>query len=145
MTKRVSHIGGTVRANLACPGKSQGPGAPGRAKTTAIGAVLCALSAVACPVLAQVEDDGRLVRYRQGAERAACLLCSSCGVLVAVLYEEGARTWATVNFRAVDRPEIFGARTAVSPRLLEAEEKVERWKRIWIPDVSIEAIGASGR
>jgi quinoprotein glucose dehydrogenase len=65
MTKRVSHIGGTVRANLACPGKSQGPGAPGRAKTTAIGAVLCALSAVACPVLAQVEDAGQRAQLPQ--------------------------------------------------------------------------------
>jgi hypothetical protein len=85
----------------------------------------------------QIEDEGRVTRYRQGAERAVCLLCSSCGVLVAVLYEEGARSWATVNFRAVDRAEFFGARTAVSPKLLEADEKLERWKRIWIPDPTI--------
>jgi hypothetical protein len=89
-----------------------------------------------------VRDETQLSRYRQGSGIAYCLVCGNCGVLVGICYEEQGRLYATVNRRALGQGVEFAPEAAVSPRLLGAREKIERWKNIWFADVHIKSSGA---
>lgn len=83
----------------------------------------------------KVTGENALERYRQGAEVADMLFCGKCGILVGACYEEGSDMFGVANARIF--PEQFGAETDVSPKVLSAEEKTERWKQIWFGDVKI--------
>jgi len=83
----------------------------------------------------EARDSQKLGRYRQGSGTAECLLCTNCGVLVGVAYQENGRTLATVNYRAVEGAR-FGNEVTVSPKKLGVAEKVTRWKELWFPNVS---------
>lgn len=85
----------------------------------------------------RVNEHEELCRYRQGSGSAEFLVCGKCGVLVAVLYAEGGRVYATVNCRAIDGAGGFGADVSVSPQKLATDEKRARWKELWFTDVTI--------
>jgi hypothetical protein len=84
-----------------------------------------------------VNDSALLHEYRQGSESARFLLCRSCGVLVAVVYEEGASTYGAVNVKCLDERDRLGNEQVASPQRFGAEEKKSRWKALWTPDVEI--------
>ncbi|HEX9778458.1 MAG TPA: hypothetical protein VGA63_09955 [Geopsychrobacteraceae bacterium] len=84
----------------------------------------------------EVKDSQRLGRYRQGSETAECLLCTRCGVLVGVIYQDGERRYATVNSRVIDNDVGFGEKRSVSPKVLSANEKIRRWKELWFSNVT---------
>lgn len=89
----------------------------------------------------RVKDAANLSKYRQGSGIAECLICKICGVLVGVSYNDDGRLYATINSKAVKNG-AFGAETAVSPKTLGDQEKVERWKDLWFSDVTITQRGA---
>ncbi len=62
--------------------------------------------------------------------------CTQCGVLVGVILQEGGETWGAINSAAIDGV-IFGEKVSVSPKKLSDQEKIERWKKVWFPDVTI--------
>ena len=74
-------------------------------------------------------------RYRQGSLAAQFLLCGDCGVLVAVVFEDGARTYAAVNARCLEVRDRFAPVVPASPQKLEPDEKTARWRQLWIADV----------
>jgi hypothetical protein len=82
-----------------------------------------------------------LRRYRQGSNTAEFLVCDRCGVLVAVVFEHGARIYGAVNARSLEGPTGFGSPVPVSPQLLTAGEKTARWSQLWVPDVDLLASG----
>jgi hypothetical protein len=84
----------------------------------------------------KVDDASRLARYRQGSGQAEFLLCTGCGVLAAVVYEEAGRRYGAANVRAF-QGEPFGAAQAVSPKQLGPDEKTSRWQTVWFPEVSL--------
>ena len=89
----------------------------------------------------EVNDAAQLRRYRQGAELAEFLLCANCGVLVAVTYvvarqDVADRRYAAINTRAVNDAR-FAPAVAASPKQLSADEKAERWQRLWFSDVEL--------
>lgn len=86
----------------------------------------------------QVADAEALARYRQGSGSADFLLCRGCGVLVAVVFDDGEGMRAAVNFRCLERAGEFAATQPVSPRQLPPEQRRDRWRRLWIPRVRIE-------
>jgi hypothetical protein len=88
-------------------------------------------------VLIEIKEPRELVRYRQGSGSADFLLCGSCGVLVAVLYENDERLYAAINVRAVELSARWGEEQAMSPKELSAAEKAERWRDVWFADVKI--------
>ncbi len=81
-----------------------------------------------------------LIEYRQGSEAARMLMCSLCGVLVAVVCEleadEGLSNRGTLygaaNALALER-ELTQPSTVVSPQQLEESAKRLRWSEIWSP------------
>ena len=89
----------------------------------------------------QVKDAGKLTRYRQGSGQAEFLLCAECGVLAAVVYEQGGRRYGAANVRAFEGGKPFGVSQAVSPKQLGADEKSARWQSVWFKDVAITSIG----
>lgn len=90
----------------------------------------------------RIRDEGRVSRYRQGNELAEFLLCSHCGTLAAVLYEDGAgRRFAAVNARTVDGGRGFGPAQPVSPKTLSGEQKTRRWQEVWFPQVYVDGYG----
>jgi hypothetical protein len=80
---------------------------------------------------------GMLGDYRQGSEAARFLLCARCGVCVAVIFEEGARRFGAVNANCLESGSDFGVALPASPQMLSAEEKIARWKALWIADVVV--------
>ena len=87
----------------------------------------------------RLQNEHMLNRYRQGAEIADCLVCATCGVLVAIHYQDEGQSFAAANSRAVDGNVRFGESIPVSPKVLSASEKVERWKRLWFQQINIMA------
>lgn len=85
--------------------------------------------------LAVTARDHALLRYRQGSNTADFLLCARCGVLVAVVLEESGSRCGAVNAACLDAE--FAAAERASPQRLARDEKVERWRRLWIPVVRI--------
>jgi hypothetical protein len=85
----------------------------------------------------QINDAAQVSRFRQGSNTAEMLLCRSCGVLVGALYREADRLFGTLNVQALDCRAAFGAAHSVSPKLLAADQKVQRWRDLWFPDVTV--------
>ena len=80
-----------------------------------------------------------LRRYRQGSFAAQFLLCGDCGVLVAVVFEEGDQRFAAVNVACLQARDTFAPPVAASPQSLPPDEKTARWRRLWIQDVQVVA------
>ena len=75
-----------------------------------------------------------LQRYRQGSRQAEFLLCGNCGVLVAVVARSpDGRLLGAVNRNAFDQRDGFAPEATVSPRMLAADAKLERWTHLWTP------------
>lgn len=84
----------------------------------------------------RVKDETRLIRRRQGSGIADCLVCRTCGILIGIVYEDDGRLYAAVNSKAV-RNAVFGTETAVSPKKLGDEARIQRWKEVWFSDVTV--------
>ncbi|HEV2111962.1 MAG TPA: aldehyde-activating protein [Gammaproteobacteria bacterium] len=81
-----------------------------------------------------VQDSRQSNRYRQGSGQAEFLLCSNCGVLVAVSYRDAGLTVGAVNSQVIEGAR-FGDKTPVSPQKLGPEDKTQRWKDLWFRNV----------
>jgi hypothetical protein len=75
--------------------------------------------------------------YRQGSEAADFLLCRRCGVLAGVTCEIDGRLYGAVNVRSLESSAAFGPELPVSPKQLSAADKLQRWREVWFPDVSV--------
>lgn len=84
-----------------------------------------------------VKREEDLGRYRQGSETCELLFCKECAVLVAVVFEEEEKMIGGLNARCMDEYDEFGEPEVVSPRKLSKQEKIERWQKVWIRDVTI--------
>ena len=59
----------------------------------------------------------------------------ACGVLVAVVARSAdGRLLGAVNRNAFDQRDGFAEATTVSPRLLPADAKLDRWTHLWTPN-----------
>jgi hypothetical protein len=85
----------------------------------------------------QVKEKKKVNLLKNGSRLANFILCSSCGVLAAVSYDDGNKKYAAINTRALEGCEKIKKNIIVSPEKLSPEEKVSRWKEIWFNDVGI--------
>lgn len=85
----------------------------------------------------RIKDDSKVGKYRQGNAIAEFLICSNCGVLAAVTYENEGRVYGAANARAIQGGKGFGLEQPVSPKTLSADAKMSRWRDVWFPDVKV--------
>ena len=97
-----------------------------------------------------VVDEEKLTRFKQEKDgNAEFLVCKDCGVLTSVVFqrlsiesiaaENGSRTViGAINSRSIDDFEaVFPLPpVSVSPRLLSASEKIDRWSANWFGNVT---------
>ena len=83
--------------------------------------------------------------YKQGSGLVDLLICSVCGVLVAVTYECKGRLIGGLNSRTLQNRDHLQPPCAASPKLLPDDEKISRWETIWFPEVTIEPEQSSQR
>ena len=93
------------------------------------------VSDAAAQLVIHAHRPDRLRRYRQGSLAAQFLLCGDCGVLVAVVLDDPDRTYAAVNVGCLFVRDAFVPAVPASPQTLAPDEKVERWRRLWVRDV----------
>jgi hypothetical protein len=86
----------------------------------------------------RIADKNEVNQYQHGSKTAAFLVCRKCGVFVAVTYTEDKTVYAGINSNTIMENNQFGKKELVSPKKLSAGDKVDRWKKIWFPNVSIE-------
>lgn len=77
-------------------------------------------------------EPGALREYRQGSGNARFLLCSDCGVLVAVVAEGDTGLLGAVNAGCL-QPASLGEPVVASPQQLAAADKIARWRQLWTP------------
>lgn len=93
------------------------------------------LSDATASLVVRAHRPERLRRYRQGSEAAQFLLCGECGVLLAVVFEEGDQRYAAINAACLAARGAFAASVPASPQTLAPDEKTARWRQLWIRDV----------
>lgn len=89
----------------------------------------------------EVTGTDILGEYRQGSGSARFLLCRCCGVLVAVLFDDGPGRYGAVNARCFEDV-VFGAPRTVSPQTLSGDDKRGRWTTLWTPLVELSVSAA---
>ncbi|MCP4754432.1 MAG: aldehyde-activating protein [Proteobacteria bacterium] len=86
----------------------------------------------------KIADKNEVNQYQHGSKTAEFLVCRKCGVFVTVTYTEEKKVYAGINSNTIMGNSQFGKKEIVSPRKLNSENKVDRWKKIWFPDVRID-------
>jgi hypothetical protein len=85
----------------------------------------------------EAKDAADVRTLRQGSETARFLLCTHCGVLVAVVFETQGERFGAVNAGCFGEASVFAAQVVASPQRLSPAEKVERWRMLWAHDVVV--------
>jgi hypothetical protein len=88
-------------------------------------------------LVVEIKEANALGEYQFGHKLAKFLFCRHCGVLVAVLFKTEDRIFGSVNCRCIGGNVRFGDSQIVSPQILDAERKKERWSKVMIPDVEL--------
>lgn len=86
----------------------------------------------------KVRDPQLLRYYHQGDENADFMVCMNCGVLAGVTYQYAGVIYGAINSRVIEGRENFAPTTRVSPKTLDEEVKLKRWREIWFPHVEME-------
>lgn len=86
-------------------------------------------------LVVHVRDEKFLHRYRQGSNTADMVLCGNCGVLIGGAYKTAENVFAAINVMIIDGEVTFGKVKPVSPKELNAAEKVGRWTELWFANV----------
>jgi hypothetical protein len=84
-----------------------------------------------------VKEATALGEYQFRHKLATFLFCRNCGVVVAVLFKTEDRIFGSVNSRCIGGDVRFGDCQIVSPQILGAEQKKERWSKVMIPHVQL--------
>jgi hypothetical protein len=79
----------------------------------------------------------RISHYRFGTGTAEVLICMNCGVVGAIVSEIEGRLYAVVNAHTLDGFEVPADVPMVSFEGETVEERLERRKRGWIPEVEL--------
>jgi hypothetical protein len=88
---------------------------------------------------ARIRQRQQVRLYRFGTEQAEVVLCANCGVFPFIIGDLDGQRYAAINANSINGLPID--RAALPPALqLEnqsAAERAARWRRSWIPQVTI--------
>lgn len=86
----------------------------------------------------EIADESRINKYVFGTKTAEFHVCTRCGVMPFVTSKIGGREYAVVNANTFNDVDPSTLTSSVSHFAGETTtERLERRKRIWIPNVSI--------
>ncbi len=74
-----------------------------------------------------------LVNLTQGSAQARFLQCAKCQAVVAVSYQEQQSMLGAVNIMVFSERGLMQPAIVASPKLLAPEEKLSRWRQLWMP------------
>ncbi len=74
-----------------------------------------------------------LVNLTQGSAQARFLQCANCQTVVAVSYQEQQSMLGAVNIMLFGERGLMQPAMIASPKLLAPEEKLSRWRQLWMP------------
>jgi len=69
---------------------------------------------------------------QQGDYQAQFVTCENCGSIVAATYHQKNEVKGAVNAQLLADRSLLAEPLKVSPKLLSAEEKVNRWRELWM-------------
>ena len=81
-------------------------------------------------VVVRTEAMSNLNFSQQGTKLAEFLFCASCEQLLGVRWNQ----CGSVNAQVLVDKELFGKNIPISPKMLSAEQKVDRWEELWFPE-----------
>ncbi len=79
-----------------------------------------------------IEANYALETIKQGSDQAEFLACSECDDVITASYPEPRRIGSLNATLLADYPALQGAEV-VSPKLLNADDKLARWRKLWMP------------
>jgi hypothetical protein len=82
-------------------------------------------------VIRLIGNASKLKVNMNGDQLANFYHCSACGAMLAVGCLIGDRLRGAVNSLLLDQKGLLGASVPIQPRLLSAEEKLNRWSMLW--------------
>ena len=77
--------------------------------------------------------------FFSGAATAVAAASVSRAALAAE-FEDGERTYAAVNTGCLEERDAFAPMASTSPQRLSPEEKLARWRQLWIGEVSLQSM-----
>ena len=81
----------------------------------------------------QLYSSEPLTQLRQGSDQAEFLTCAECDTVLCASYISDQNRIGSVNATLLNDYEQLSGSEVVSPKLLGASDKVERWKMLWMP------------
>ena len=85
----------------------------------------------------KIDRPDETALYMQGDNLVELLICKNCGVLVAVTWSDNGNVIGGINSTTLVNRSNLPSSQVASPKLLSSSQKIERWKEIWFPVVSI--------
>lgn len=76
-----------------------------------------------------------LKKQKQGSGTADFCLCSQCGSLIGVVYQNENKLCGAVNSNILMNNKNLGPTITVSPKKLDVNSKITRWNEVWFQDV----------
>jgi hypothetical protein len=76
-------------------------------------------------------EASNLVVNKNGDQLASFYHCAKCEDLLSVGCVFRGQLRGAVNALLLDQKELLGARIPIQPRLLSADEKLDRWSKLW--------------
>lgn len=81
----------------------------------------------------QLVTTQSLKKQQQGSLQSDFLLCANCDNVIGVTYMFGSELKGAINASLIKEKLINQNIINVSPKLLNASEKVKRWNKVWSP------------
>lgn len=78
-----------------------------------------------------IQSTGQLVVNKQGSNQADFLTCQTCQDVIAVSFKFTDKYVGALNSKVLDTYSTLLAAEIVSPKKLQPNEKLERWKALW--------------
>ncbi len=81
----------------------------------------------------EVFSGASLLIDRHGSEQAEFYNCSTCGDFLFVAITSNGQTIGAVNANILNNKEQLARSQRVSPKQLAADQKLARWRQVWMP------------
>lgn len=93
-----------------------------------------------CEGQAHIKTSATLLHVQQGSNQAEFITCEVCKNVIAATYAESEKRIGAINATLLDSKFDIPPPVVASPKLLNAKDKLSRWKTIWMP-ISLASLG----